>query len=138
MSYNEISDYQQMMADTSQKEYNQYVKGIWFEESYKRVYPNSSLASDVIGFTRTDGTGTYGLEEYYNDVLSGVNGRQYGYIDGDDNLQRTTEAAVDGYNVYSTMTRRFRALWKSTSKNITTKTKTAPARVTVRRMQRVL
>lgn len=59
MSYNEISDYQQMMADTSQKEYNQYVKGIWFEESYKRVYPNSSLASDVIGFTRTDGTGTY-------------------------------------------------------------------------------
>lgn len=42
MSYNEISDYQQMMADTSQKEYNQYVKGIWFEESYKRVYPNSS------------------------------------------------------------------------------------------------
>ena len=63
MSYNEISDYQQMMADTSQKEYNQYVKGIWFEESYKRVYPNSSLASDVIGFTRTDGTGTYGLEE---------------------------------------------------------------------------
>lgn len=31
------------------------------------------LASDVIGFTRTDGTGTYGLEEYYNDVLSGVN-----------------------------------------------------------------
>ena len=103
MSYNEISDYQQMMADTSQKEYNQYVKGIWFEESYKRVYPNSSLASDVIGFTRTDGTGTYGLEEYYNDVLSGVNGRQYGYIDGDDNLQRTTEAAVDGYNVYSTI-----------------------------------
>ena len=103
MSYNEISDYQQMMEDTSQKEYNQYVKGIWFEESYKRVYPNSSLASDVIGFTRTDGTGTYGLEEYYNDVLSGVNGRQYGYIDGDDNLQRTTEAAVDGYNVYSTI-----------------------------------
>ena len=45
----------------------------------------------IIGFTRTDGTGTYGLEEYYNDVLSGVNGRQYGYIDGDDNLQRTLD-----------------------------------------------
>ena len=103
MSYDEISDFQTMMADEKQKEKSQFIKGIWFEESYKRVYPNNALASDVIGFTRKDGTGTYGLEEYYNDVLSGTNGRQYGYIDGDDNLQGATEAAVDGYNVYSTI-----------------------------------
>lgn len=103
MSYDEISDFQEMMADEEQKEKSQYIKGIWFEESYKRVYPNNELASDAIGFTRKDGTGTYGLEEYYNDVLSGTNGRQYGYIDGDDNLQGATEAAVDGYNVYSTI-----------------------------------
>ena len=103
MSYDEISDFQEMMADEEQKEKSQYIKGIWFEESYKRVYPNNELASDAIGFTRKDGTGTYGLEEYYNDVLSGTNGRQYGYIDGDDNLQGATEAAVDGYNIYSTI-----------------------------------
>ena len=103
MSYNEISDYQQMMADTSQKEYNQYVKGIWFEESYKRVYPNSSLASDVIGFTRTDGTGTYGLEEYYNDVLNGTTGREYGYLNDDANLERTIKPAVDGNTIHSTI-----------------------------------
>ena len=103
MSYNEISDYQQMMADTSQKEYNQYVKGIWFEESYKRVYPNSSLASDVIGFTRTDGTGTYGLEEYYNDVLSGVNGRQYGYLNSDSNFEKTIKPAVNGNTLVTTI-----------------------------------
>ncbi len=103
MSYDEISDFQSMMADETQKEKSQNIKGIWFDESYKRVYPNNSLASDVIGFTRTDGTGTYGLEEYYNDVLSGVNGRQYGYLDDDENLQRTTKAAVDGYNIYSTI-----------------------------------
>ncbi|MDO4293017.1 MAG: penicillin-binding protein 2 [Eubacteriales bacterium] len=103
MSYDEISDYQAMMADENQKETSQYIKGIWFDESYKRVYPNDSLASDVIGFTRTDGTGTYGLEEYYDSVLSGVNGRTYGYMDSDENLQRTTEPAVDGYNIYSTI-----------------------------------
>lgn len=103
MSYDEISDYQNMMADETQKETSKNIKGIWFEESYKRVYPNNSLASDVIGFCRTDGTGTYGLEEYYNDVLSGVNGRQFGYLDTDENLNRTTKAAVDGYNVYSTI-----------------------------------
>lgn len=103
MSYDEISGFQNMMADEKQKEKNQYVKGVWFDESYKRVYPNNSLASDVIGFMRTDGTGTYGLEEQYNDVLSGVNGRQYGYLDDDENLQRTTKAAVDGYNIYTTL-----------------------------------
>lgn len=103
MSYDEISEYQQMMADDTRKEESDNIKGIWFDESYKRVYPNGSLASDVIGFTRTDGTASYGLEEYYNDTLSGINGRQYGYLDDDENLQRTTKAAVDGYNIYSTI-----------------------------------
>lgn len=103
LSYDEISEYQKMMADDKQSEKNGKIKGIWFEESYKRVYPNNSLACDAIGFTRTDGTGTYGLEEYYNDILSGINGRQYGYLDTDENLQRTTKAAVDGYNIYSTI-----------------------------------
>lgn len=103
MSYDEISEFQKMMGDEKQKEKNQKIKGIWFDESYKRVYPNNSLACDVLGFTRTDGTGTYGLEEYYNDTLSGINGRQYGYLDTDENLQRTTKAAVDGYNIYSTI-----------------------------------
>lgn len=100
LSYDEISEYQKMMEDP---EKSKNIKGIWFDENYKRVYPNNSLASDVIGFTRTDGTASYGLEEYYNDVLSGVNGRQYGYLDTDENLQRTTKPAVDGYNIYSTI-----------------------------------
>lgn len=103
LSYDEISEYQKMMGDEDQTEKSQYIRGIWFEESYKRVYPNNSLACDVLGFTRTDGTGTYGLEEYYNDILSGINGRQYGYLDTDENLQRTTKSAVDGYNIYSTI-----------------------------------
>ena len=97
LTYDQISGFQAAALEDSK------IKGVWFQEEYKRVYPNGSLAADVIGFSRSDNEGQYGLEEYYNDVLSGVNGRQYGYIDGDDNLQRTTEAAVDGYNVYSTI-----------------------------------
>ena len=52
------------------------VKGVWFEEEYKRSYPGGSLACDVIGFTTNDNVGSYGLEEYYNDVLSGTPGRE--------------------------------------------------------------
>ena len=37
-------------------------------------FPNGSLASDVVGFTTNDNVGTYGLEEFYNDELCGING----------------------------------------------------------------
>ncbi len=61
------------------------------------------MASDVIGFTGKDNTGTYGLEEYYNDTLNGINGREYGYLNDDSTLERTTKAAVDGNTIVTTI-----------------------------------
>ena len=61
------------------------------------------MAADVVGFTSKDNVGNYGLEEYYNDILSGINGREYGYMNDDSNLERTTKAAVDGYNLVTTL-----------------------------------
>ncbi len=49
--------------------------GIKLEPTSKRYYPYSSLAAHVIGFVGNDNTGLGGLEAYYNDELSGVNGR---------------------------------------------------------------
>ncbi len=66
------------------------VQGIWFEDEYKRSYPGGSLACDLIGFTTNDNIGSYGLEEYYNDILSGTPGREYGYMNNDSNVERTT------------------------------------------------
>lgn len=79
------------------------VKGVWFEEEYKRTYPGGSLACDVIGFTTSDNVGSYGLEEYYNDTLSGTPGREYGYLNNDSNLERTTIPAVDGNSIVTTI-----------------------------------
>lgn len=79
------------------------IKGIWFEAEYKRTYPGGTLACDAIGFTTNDNTGSFGLEEYYNDVLSGTPGREYGYLNDDSNLERTTIAAGDGNSVVSTI-----------------------------------
>ena len=80
------------------------VKGIWFETEYQRSYPQSTLACDVIGFTTgMDGDGMYGLEQYYNDTLSGKNGREYGYLDEDLDLERTTVGAEDGYTLVTTI-----------------------------------
>ena len=72
-------------------------------KSIRGVYPGNSLACDVIGFTTADNRGNYGLEEYYNDVLSGIPGREYGYLNDDSDLERKTIAAEDGNSLVTTI-----------------------------------
>lgn len=98
LSYEEISGFIEL-----QEAEDSLVKGIWFEEEYKRVYPGNTLACDVIGFTTSDNEGKYGLEEYYNDVLSGTSGREYGYLNDDATLERTTIPAEDGNTIVTTI-----------------------------------
>ena len=97
LPYEDISQFQTMQTDNSN------IKGVWFQEEYKRTYPNGSLAADVVGFAGTDNVGHYGLEEYYNDILNGTNGREYGYLNEDSTLERTIKPAVDGYTIHSTI-----------------------------------
>ncbi len=75
------------------------VAGVWLEEDYQRTYPYNSLACDVIGFVQGDNEGAYGLEEHYNSTLNGTAGREYGYLNDDENLERTVKPAVDGYTL---------------------------------------
>lgn len=81
----------------------QNVKGIYFEDTYKRVYPLESLACDVIGFTDAGNTATWGLEGYYNSTLNGSNGRKFGYLDEDASLEQTIVEAVNGKNLTTTL-----------------------------------
>ncbi len=80
-----------------------YIKGIWFEKEYQRNYPYKSLASSVIGFTTSGNLGMAGLENYYNSTLNGTNGRQYGYLNSDNSVEKTIKNAVDGNNIVTTI-----------------------------------
>lgn len=44
---------------------------IWTEEVSTRFYPHNALASQLLGFVNGEGMGQYGLESYYNNLLSG-------------------------------------------------------------------
>ena len=44
-------------------------------ETTKRYYPYNNLASTVLGFVNDMNQGAYGLESYYNSILSGTSGR---------------------------------------------------------------
>ncbi len=102
LSYDEIYDFQELITPGSDN-YNADINGIWFEPCYIRKYPNGSMACDIIGFTSSDNTGMYGLEEYYNDTLSGTAGRTYGYLDEESKLERTTIAPTDGDSIVTTI-----------------------------------
>jgi stage V sporulation protein D (sporulation-specific penicillin-binding protein) len=55
---------------------NDFQEVIGIDEDSKRYYPYSSFASSVIGFVNADGEGNGGIEQEYNDVLTGVAGRK--------------------------------------------------------------
>lgn len=51
------------------------LKGIATTEDSKRYYKYGQFASQLLGFTNSDGEGLYGVEKQYNDQLQGVAGR---------------------------------------------------------------
>ena len=101
--YTDLSDEERTDA-MSEEEYDSiyYINGIWFEDSYKRVYPQNSLACDLIGFANSSNEANWGIEGYYSDVLNGTNGRSFGYFNSDSNVEQTIIEPKDGNNVVST------------------------------------
>ena len=108
LSYEEkakLSQYEEAweLKKKQDKELVGSIKGVWFEEEYKRNYPYDTVASHVIGFTVAGDVGTYGIEQMYNEELIGTNGRTYGYYDSSLNIQKTVKEAVNGNQIVSTL-----------------------------------
>lgn len=104
-SYEEIQPFVEMQeaADEKGKKLNPNIKGVWFEKEYQREYPYGALASSIVGFTASGNVGVNGLEQYYNETLNGVDGREYGYLNTDNNFEKTIKAAKNGNTVVSTI-----------------------------------
>lgn len=69
------------------------------EQTTKRYYPYGSFASAVIGFTGSDNQGLSGLESYYNDEMTGTNGRIITVKDSKGNkLPTDYETSIDPVN----------------------------------------
>ena len=49
--------------------------GIHLEPDSQRIYPNGTLAAQVIGFTNASNVGAEGIEAYYNSLLEGTEGK---------------------------------------------------------------
>lgn len=82
---------------------NPYIQGVWFEKEYVRQYPYNSLGCKILGFTTSGNVGIGGLEDYYNDTLNGIDGRQYGYLNTDNNFEKTIKEPVNGQSLVTTI-----------------------------------
>ena len=88
-------------------EYGMNSDDIYLWPTSKRSYPNGELASNIIGFTNFDGDGVYGLEAYYDDYLSGTDGKSVHAVAADgrelENASDAYYSAVDGYSLVLTL-----------------------------------
>lgn len=50
------------------------IAGVYYARDDMRFYPHGALACQVLGFTSYDGSGSTGIEQYYNSFLAGENG----------------------------------------------------------------
>lgn len=78
-------------------------KFVYFEKEYKRVYPYNKLACSVLGFANKYNEASIGIESSYNSYLKGTDGREYGYMDADNNVETVVKEAENGNNVISSI-----------------------------------
>lgn len=86
------------------------ISGVWFQMNNMRVYPEGTLAAELLGFVNADGIGQYGVEGSLNEDLKGKDGLLKSISDvnnvalsiGDDNIKIPAE---DGKNIVLTVDR---------------------------------
>ena len=80
--------------------------GLYFIKESKRSYPNSKLASQLIGFAGLDNVGLDGLEMYYDSYLKGEPGWTFVLRDArrqDLTFSDVLQPPVDGYSLVLTI-----------------------------------
>ena len=86
---------------------NKITAGINIDEDSKRYYPFNDLASNLIGFCGTDNSGQTGIEERWNNVLTGTAGKVVTATDvagnaiSDEDVQYVP--SENGSNIYLTI-----------------------------------
>lgn len=108
--------------------------GIDFEVGQKRTYSMGQFASYIIGYAKNEEDeygnivnikGELGIESYYNDKLSGINGSKqyqtdaYGYTLP--SAEVVEEEAIDGDNIYLTLDSNIQLFAEDLTKNLSDK-----------------
>lgn len=67
----------QIDQEVALKILNSDYKGVFLSENIGRYYPYGDLLTQILGFTTIDNVGQAGIEQYYNNMLTGLDGEYY-------------------------------------------------------------
>lgn len=67
----------QIEGEVAEKIFERGFDGIYLAENNKRFYPYGDTLSQVVGFTSIDGVGQTGVEQMFNNTLTGKNGYSF-------------------------------------------------------------
>ena len=97
----------QVSSEVANSIVKQKLDGVLLSENTKRFYPYGDLATQVLGFTTIDNNGQAGIEAYYNNYLTGINGYVLNESDVKgvklDNTLTTYVPSISGCNVELTI-----------------------------------
>lgn len=79
------------------------LKGLAFENNPQRFYPQGQLASQALGFLGGAGSGQYGIEGYYDDILKGKSGISEQGLGINSLFSNDDQLSLDGSDVYLTI-----------------------------------
>ncbi len=100
-----------LKKDKTRKDVDKIFTGIGLEEEYYRYYPENTLASNILGYVTSDGIGTYGIENKFDNALKGKDGKFETQRDGSVYGRQITvgdsliQPAIDGENIVLTIDR---------------------------------
>ena len=78
-------------ADTANRVRELNLKGVHFQEEFKRFYPNNDLAAQVLGYVGADDTGLGGLEQEFDDEMHGTPGHILTSVDAKRHVMGSVE-----------------------------------------------
>lgn len=67
----------QIDQEIAQKILDSDHKGVFLSENIGRYYPYGDLLTQILGFSTIDNVGQAGIEQYYNNMLTGLDGKYY-------------------------------------------------------------
>jgi len=79
------------------------LKGLSWENIPERFYPQGELASQLLGFLGGEGSGQYGIEGYYEDILKGKSGIQTKKSGINSLFLNDDSISLDGSDIYLTI-----------------------------------
>jgi len=79
------------------------LNGLSWQNVPQRFYPQGEMASETIGFFGGSGSGQYGVEDYYEDILKGKSGVQEERSGLDSIFSNDNQISLDGSDIYLTI-----------------------------------